>query len=73
MSELQKVRNGYLAPNDHQSYAECIIRILGDQKTYDDVCERAFTDLYRTWDQAVNEGYRRYLEVIRDYQAKSHD
>ncbi|MCF7933080.1 MAG: glycosyltransferase [Acholeplasmataceae bacterium] len=65
--------NGYLAPNDHQSYAECIIRILGDQKTYDDVCERAFTDLYRTWDQAVNEGYWRYMEVIRDYQAKSHD
>lgn len=56
--------NGFIAPPTPEAYAEKIESILADEKLYKKVAEGAKRDLYRTWDEAVEELKEEYLRII---------
>lgn len=62
--------NGYISKPSTEGFAEKIIEILGDEKKYQEVSENAFRELYRTWDQKVEDAYNRYLYLINEYKEK---
>lgn len=58
--------NGFIAPATPELYAAKIESILTDEELYKKVSEGAKRDLYRTWDDAVEElkdEYRRIIEI----------
>lgn len=57
-------KNGYLAENNEEKYAEKIIKIFNDEKKYTEVCQKAFEELYLPWPKVVKLAYNRYLELI---------
>ena len=57
-------KNGYLAENNEEKYAEKIIEIFNDEKKYKEVCQKAFEELYLPWPKVVKLAYNRYLELI---------
>lgn len=59
--------NGFLADNDPYLYAKKINDILSDEKFYKEVCENAYKDLYKTWDEIIKEVYKDYIKLIDDY------
>lgn len=56
--------NGYLSENSIKAYSDKIIEILKDKKTYNRVCNSAFKNIYKTWDQIVNVVYDNYLGIL---------
>lgn len=56
--------NGYLSKNTIEDYTNKIMEILNDKKLYQEVSENCFKDLYKTWDDAVDEAYHLYQELI---------
>ena len=56
--------NGYLAENDETKYAEKICEIFSNEKAYNKVCQKAYEDLFVSWDSAVEKAYNAYLEHI---------
>ena len=63
--------NGFLADNDEHAYAEKILRILSDDAYYLKVSEGAFRDIYRTWDQVVDDVYEEYKRLIANHEKKT--
>ena len=63
--------NGFLADNDEHAYAEKIMSILSDDAYYLKVSEGAFRDIYRTWDQVVEDVYQEYKRLIANHEKKS--
>ncbi|MBR4407735.1 MAG: glycosyltransferase [Clostridia bacterium] len=63
--------NGFMAKDDVEDYAKRIYEILNDDKLYKEVCENAYRDLYKSWDEAVGVMYQKYLKIIEDYKNKS--
>ena len=61
-------KNGYLAPNSTEEYANEIIRIFSDPKQYNSVCEGAYNDLYISWDDAVTLALKDYERLINNNQ-----
>lgn len=57
--------NGFIVENDTEKYADKIYEILTNEKEYNKVCERAFKDIYVTWEDKVKEAYNLYLEQIK--------
>ncbi len=62
--------NGYISKPSTEGFAEKIIEVLGDEEKYKEVSENAFKELYRTWDQKVDDAYNRYLYLIDEYKKK---
>ena len=62
--------NGYIAKPTVEGFAEKICEVLSDPIKYEQVCETAFKELYRTWDQKVQEAYDRYLYLIEQNKLK---
>ena len=62
--------NGFLCDADEHAYAEKIIRILSDDAYYLKVSEGAFRDIYRTWDQVVDDVYEEYKRLIATHEKK---
>lgn len=58
--------NGYLSEYSPIEYASKIVDIMNDKNLYDKVCDRAFIDLYKTWDDIVNELYNDYKSYIKE-------
>ena len=56
--------NGFLSSNSIDSYSNRIIDIFNNKKLYNKVCLNAFKDLYKTWDDVVNNAYNLYLKYI---------
>lgn len=56
--------NGFIAPNSIEAFADKIENVLADASLYQKVKENAFSDLYRTWDECVEEAYKIYLSFI---------
>ncbi|MGN0961217.1 MAG: glycosyltransferase [Christensenellales bacterium] len=56
--------NGYLSKNSEEDYANTIIDIFKDETKYKNVCEKAFKDLYLTWDDAVSRALKDYTRLI---------
>lgn len=56
--------NGFIAKNDVKDYAETIIKVMKDKKLYTEVSNNAFRDIYKKWDDLVEEVYERYTKII---------
>lgn len=60
--------NGFTSEYTVGAYSDRIIEIINDKKLYDKVSKNAFIDLYKTWDEVVDEAYKIYLEKINNYE-----
>ena len=58
--------NGFLADNDVNSYADKIIEIVSNKSLYSKVCHNAYNDLYKSWDDKIDEVYKLYLSLIEN-------
>ncbi|MBN2300167.1 MAG: glycosyltransferase [Acholeplasmataceae bacterium] len=58
--------NGYISENDPILYSQKIIDIFNDADEYKKISERAFTDLYRTWNQATEQAFKNYMRLIEE-------
>ena len=63
--------NGYLSENDPEIYARDIVNIFKDEKAYNELCENAFRDLYKNWDDTVKEVYERYQYLYEKKQREN--
>ena len=63
--------NGFLSDADEYAYADKIMRILSDEAYYLKVSEGAFRDIYRTWDQVVDDVFEEYKRLIATHEKKS--
>lgn len=59
--------DAYFSENDPVKYADKIIDIFNDSKEYERICNGAYSNLYVSWDDAVEKIYKDYLEVIEKY------
>lgn len=59
--------NGFLSEHTKESYANKIIEVIKDKKLYKEVSKNAFTDLYKNWDDTIDEVYNLYNEIINNY------
>ncbi len=59
--------NGYISEPTVEGFANKIAEVLSDEEKYQQVCETAHKELYRTWEQKVDEAYERYEYVIEKY------
>ena len=59
--------NGFTVPNTERSYAEGILRLQRDRGLLKKVGEGAFRDLYRTWDNLVDNVYENYQRIIENH------
>ena len=63
--------NGFLADADEHAYAQKIMDILSNESYYQKVSEGAYRDIYRTWDQIVDDVYEEYKRLIANHEKKS--
>lgn len=56
--------NGYLSKNSIEDYTNKIIEILENKKLYNEVKENAYRDLYKNWDNTVDDAYYLYEDLI---------
>ena len=56
--------NGFIEENDATLYAKRIIKILDDKKRYQEVSENAYRDLYKNWDNVIDDVYSQYMKLI---------
>lgn len=81
-STVTNDRNGYLAPNTPEGYAEKILSVLPceldhlteeekakKQMAFEAVGEHAFRELYITWDQVVEKAMGDYSQIVADWKA----
>ena len=59
--------NGFLSKNDKVQYANNIIRIMEDTDLYNQVSENCYKDLYKNWDDNIQEVYDLYVKTIENY------
>jgi len=60
--------NGYVAEEDPSLYALKIIEIFKNTKMHQKVCNQAYQDLYKTWDEMVKKVYKDYISLIESNQ-----
>ena len=58
--------NGFIVPNDIQTYAKSIIKIIEDDNLRKQVGNNAFHDLYKNWDDTIIDVENRYRELINE-------
>lgn len=56
--------NGFLSENTVGAYSDRIIEIMSDKRLYDKVSKNAFIDLYKNWDDSVEEVFELYKGFI---------
>ena len=59
--------NGFIVGSSEEAYAEGILRLFKDRDLVARVGEGAFRDLYRTWDNLVDNVYENYLSIIENH------
>lgn len=64
-------RNGYLAEENAQAWADKIISILDNRKDLSSMKELTYKEVYKTWDQVVEEIHAKYEWIIADYKEKN--
>ena len=57
--------NGFIAPNDVDKYADYIIYLMRDDKLLNEISKNCYRDLYKNWDNLIDEVYSRYLYLIK--------
>lgn len=63
-------RNGYLEIGDATAWANKIEQIISDKQKLKEVSENAHKEVYKTWDQVVEEIREFYVWAIEDYKNK---
>ena len=58
--------NGFIEEDDVNKYARRILEIMKNKKLYQEVCDNAYKDLYKNWDDTIKDVYERYLKLIND-------
>lgn len=58
--------NGFIEEDDVNKYAKRILEIMKNKKLYQEVCNNAYKDLYKNWDDTIKGVYERYLKLIND-------
>ena len=58
--------NGFIEEDDVNKYAKRILEIMKNKKLYQEVCNNAYKDLYKNWDDTIKDVYERYLKLIND-------
>ncbi|MEG1632771.1 MAG: tetrahydrofolate dehydrogenase/cyclohydrolase catalytic domain-containing protein, partial [Oscillospiraceae bacterium] len=61
--------SGYFAENDTVLYAQMLADIMTDPERHQKVCEGAFRDVYRSWDQVIAGMLTDYRRLIDEYNA----
>ena len=56
--------DGFMSDNSVDDYANKIIEVMEDKELYKNVSENAFKNLYKTWDDVVNDVFKMYLDQI---------
>ena len=56
--------NGFLSEETIGAYSDKIIEVMENKELYKKVSNNAYYDLYRTWDEAVDEIYEIYKDLI---------
>ena len=56
--------NGFIVPNDVLEYAKAIIKVAEDDKLREKISNKAYHDLYKTWDDVTKEVYKKYQEIL---------
>ena len=59
-------RNGFLADDNVQSWADTICRIVDDKELLAAAKENCYKEVYRTWDDVCEEVYAFYEKAIRE-------
>ena len=59
--------NGFMVANDEEAFAARICELYHDHRLLEEVGAGAFRDLYRTWDNLVDEVYENYKIVIENH------
>ncbi len=62
--------NGFIADNDIDAYANTIIKIMDNDELLSNVSNNAYRDLYKNWDDSINEVYERYHVLIKEKKLK---
>lgn len=62
--------NGFLSENTIGAYSDRIIEVMKDEKLYKKVALNAFIDLYKDWDNTIEEVYELYQNMIETYKIK---
>ena len=57
--------NGFLSKNTPAAYSDRIIEIFSNENLYKKVCENVFLDIYKTWDEIVDNSYIIYKNLIQ--------
>ena len=60
--------NGFLSDYTVGAYSDKIIEVMKNKELYEKVSQNAYIDLYKTWDQMVDEAYELYKEFIKKYE-----
>lgn len=64
ISGLTNDHNAFISKPTPQDFAEKIMQVLKDKELYKKVSENAYKELYRTWEQKIDDAYNRYLYLI---------
>lgn len=56
--------NGFLSEHTVGAYSDRIIEVMSDKRLYDKVSKNAFIDLYKNWDECIDEVFELYKEFI---------
>lgn len=56
--------NGFLSDYTVGAYSDRIIEIIENKNLYEKVSKNCFIDLYKNWDDIINEVYQLYIELI---------
>lgn len=64
-STVKKDVNGFIAPNDPKKFADRIMEIINNKKLYSNVSERAYKDIYKSYDKTCYKLYKRYIILVR--------
>lgn len=59
--------NGYLSDFTVGAYSDKIIEAIKNKEQYKKISKNAFIDLYKNWDDTVDEVYELYKEIIKNY------
>jgi 1,2-diacylglycerol 3-alpha-glucosyltransferase len=63
--------DGFLSDNSQVAYANKIISIFSDEANYQNVCEGAYQNLYRTWDDEILDSSFDYRRLIVIHSSRS--
>lgn len=62
--------NGFLSDYSVEAYASRIIEVMQNKELYEKVSKNSFKDLYKTWNEVVDNAYEIYLKKINSKKNK---